>query len=348
MVDGTPHQKVGATGHTQVNWLGRLWPWSIVSVMLLVSSGLLPGGTGAAERALPVRIGVLTDSWGPTPQVAGLRNGLLELGYREHEDFVLGVRFTQGDVTALSTAARQLVQYGVDLIFAALANAARAAQSATTRIPIVFVNVGDPVGLGLVESFARPGSNITGVTALRHGLSPKRLELFREIVPGLKRVLYLYNVNDAVAVTEVKKSRDAARRLGIALVEQAVRTEQEAQAILTEIRTGKVDGIFSPSSVSLNIPGFILDATSQGALPTMFHTGFFVERGGLASYGTDLYETGRQAARLVDKIFKGVDPAEIPVEVNPKLEFVINLEVAHALGLIIPPEVLYQADKLVR
>ena len=302
----------------------------------------------AEERAQPIKIGVLTASWGPTPPTVGLRDGLLELGYRENEQFVLGVRFTQGDLTALPAAARELVQYGVDIIFTSEESPAKAAQMATTRIPIVFSVVADPVGLGLIQSFARPGGNITGVTDLHLELGPKRLEVFHEIIPGLKRVLYPYDAADADAVAEAKMYREAAHRLGIELVEKAVRTEEEAQATLAQISKGEVDGILMPLSVSLNIRGFVLEATSQRALPTMFHTAFWVERGGLASYGSDNHETGRQAARLVDKILKGANPAEIPVEVNPKIEFAINLKVAKALGLTIAPEVLYRADRIIR
>jgi putative ABC transport system substrate-binding protein len=280
--------------------------------------------------------------------MVGLRDGLLELGYRENEQFVLGIRFTQGDLTALPAAARELVQYGVDLIFASEESPAKAAQLATTRIPIVFSVVGDPVGLGLIQSFARPGGNITGVTDLRFELSPKRLEVFREIVPSLKRVLFLYDAADADAVARAKVYREAAHRLGIELIERPVRTEEEARATLAQISKGEVDGIVEPPQASLNIPGFILEAASQRALPTMFDAAFWVERGGLASYGPDFYASGRQAARLVDKILKGANPAEIPVEVNPKVEFAINLKVAKALGLTIAPEVLYRADRIIR
>jgi putative ABC transport system substrate-binding protein len=273
----------------------------------------------------------------------------MELGYRENEQFVIGVRFTQGDLAALPAAARELVQYGVDLIFTSDDSPAKAAQMATERIPIVFSVVSDPIGLGLIQSFARPGGNITGVTDLRLELGPKRLELFHEIVPGLKRVLYLYDAADADSVAGAKMYREAAHRLGLELVEKVVRTEEEAQAALAQIRKGEVDGILQPSSPSLNIPGFILEASSQQAIPTMFLTGaFWIERGGLASYGPDYHEIGRQAARLVDKILKGTKPAEIPVEVTPKVEFAINLKIAKALGLTIAPEVLYRADRIIR
>ncbi len=191
---------------------GHLWQWYIVLVVLLVSSGLPTWSASAEERARPIRIGALTASWGPTPQLVALRDGLVELGYRENEQFVIGVRFTQGDLAALPTTARELVQYGVDLIFAHREHAAKAAQMATSRIPIVFVGVNDPVGLGLVQSFARPGGNITGVTDLGLALGPKRLEVFREIIPGLKRVLYPYDPTDAYSVTGVRVYRDPARR----------------------------------------------------------------------------------------------------------------------------------------
>jgi putative ABC transport system substrate-binding protein len=327
---------------------GRWWQWYVALVALLMSSRLLTGSVGAEDRAYPIKIGVLTESWGPTPQVVGLRDGLLELGYRENEQFVLGVRFTQGDLSALPTAARELVQYGVDIIFTSEASPAKAVQMATTRIPIVFSEVDDPVGLGLIQSFARPGGNITGVTDLQFELIPKRLELFHEIIPGLKRVLYTYDAADAYAVSEARVYREAARRLGIKLVEQAVQTREEAQATLAQISKNEVDGILMPASLSLNIPGFVLEATSQRALPTMFNAASWVERGALVSYGANLHESGRQAARLVDKILKGANPAEIPVEVNPKVEFVINLKVAKALGLTIAPEALYRADRIVR
>jgi len=319
----------------------------LISLILIVSS-LFPGGSRDAEPAQLVRIGVLTPSWGPPPQVVGLRDGLQELGYREGEQFVIGVRFTQGDIKALLTAARELAKLGPDLIFAHRDGAAKAAQMATTRIPTVFAGVNDPVGIGLIKSFARPGGNITGVTDLELSLAPKRLEVFREVVPGLKRVLFPYDPADTYSVAGVKVYRKAAQRLGIVLVEKPLRTEEEAQAVLSQVQKGKIDGILRPASSSLNIPGFILEAAAKQGIPTMFNAVFMVEQGALSSYGPDEYETGRQAARLVDKILKGANPAEIPVEVNTKIKFAINLKVAKALGITIAPEVLYRADKVIR
>ncbi len=320
--------------------------WSVTLIILLVSGGLPTGSADAADQVRPIQIGTLNPSWGPVPPEAGLRDGLQELGYRENKDFVLGIRFTQGDTTALPAAARELIQFGANIIFASTQSAAKAAQRATTRLPIVFAIVSDPVGSGLVESFARPGGNVTGVADLSLELGPKRLELFRQIIPGLKRVLFLYAATDAASVEAARVYRGAARHLGIELVEQAVRTKEEAQAILAQVRKDEVDGILGAHQPPLNISGFIMEASSKRAIPTMFASSFFVEGGGLASYGPNLYETGRLAARLVDKILKGTKPADIPVEVNTKIEFAINLKVAKALGLTIPAEVIFRADKV--
>ena len=322
---------------------------SIVLVILLVHSGLLIDAVAAAEREHPIRIGALTASWGPTPMIIGMRDGLLEFGYREDADFFLGVRFTQGDINALHAAAHELVQDRVDLIFVDFDEAALAAKQATTQIPIVFAGVADPIGRGLVQSFAQPGGNITGVTDMELHLGPKRLQMFKEMIPHLKRVLFPYNAADSYAVPMSKVYRNTAEKLGITLVEQAVRTQEEARTALVQLRKREVDGILAPWSVSLNIPGFILKAAAQQGIPTMFSATFFPEqRGALASYAPDTYETGKQAARLVEKILKGTKPANIPVEVNSKIEFAINLKTAEALGLTIAPEVLFQANKIIR
>ena len=271
----------------------------------LVIAGLLESAAAAPPTRL-IKIGALTESWGPTPAIVGLRDGLQELGYRENEHFVIGVRFTQGNPAALAEAARDLVRHGTDIIVTAEGgNTAKAAQAATTRIPIVFMGGSDPVGMGLVKSLARPGGNITGTADLDIDIAPKRMEIFRELVPGLKRVLIPYDATNTYAVAQLPAYRDAARRLGFTLVERPVRTEEEAQAVLAKIRKGDVDGIFAPRFLSLNIPGFILDASQKLALPTMFHGFFFVEHGGLAAYSASDNQLGRQAARLVDKILNG-------------------------------------------
>ncbi|SRR5713226_885165 len=320
----------------------------LMFLAFLVGSGLVTGGLGAAERGKPVKIGVLTEGFGPTTGAVGLRDGLTKLGYRENKDFVIGVRFTQGDTSALPAAARELVQQGVDILFTDGRNPAKAAQMETTKVPIVFAGGGDPVGLGLIQSFARPGGNITGVSDLELELGPKRLEIFKEMIPGLKRVLFPYNATDAYSVSEAKAYRDAARQLKIVLVEKAVRTEDEAKTVLTKLKKGDIHGILSPRPMTSNIPGYVREAGSQSSMPTMFASTFFAENGGLASYTPNTYESGRMAARLVDKILKGTNPGEIPVEVNNNIELVVNLKVAKALGIKIAPEALYKANRVIR
>jgi len=241
---------------------------ALVIGLLMVSNALLASGVSAADPARPIRIGALNTSWGPTPALIGLKDGLQELGYRENEDFVIGVRFTQGDRGAFPAAARELVQLGADIIFVPVMHAAEAARMATSKIPIVFAGIsGDPVELGLIQSYARPGGNITGVTDLDLGLGPKRLEIFQEMLPGLKRVLFPYDASTPYTVAVAKDYRDSARRLGIVLVEKAVRTQDEAQVTLDEVRKGDVDGILSPSGVGLNIPVFVLQAATRRGIP---------------------------------------------------------------------------------
>ena len=317
-------------------------------ISLLLTVGLFAGAVCAADRLRTFRIGALTTAWGSTPMISGLRDGLLALDYREGEDFVLGIRFTQGDYTALPEAARKLVQYDVDLIFVGRALAAKAAQQATKEIPIVFAGVSDPVGAGLIDSFARSGGNTTGVSDLGLDLGPKRLEIFREMIPSLRRVLFPYEATNPDHKAEAKSFRAAAPPLGIELMERPLKNEGEAKILFARLRKGRVDGILAPRCCFLNLPGLILEVAERNSLPTMFGQAFWVERGALASYGPDYYTSGRQAARLVDKIFKGTKTVEIPVETNSKIEFTINWKVAKTRGLTIPPEVLYRAQKLIR
>lgn len=294
------------------------------------------------------KIGVLTESWGPTPAVAGLRDGLVALGYREGEQFAIGVRFTRGEVKALPNAMRDLLNAGSTIIFANGPNAAKVAQAATTTLPIVFAaDMPDPVQFGLVRTFARPGGNLTGISDLSHDLVPKRLEVLKELLPGLRRVIFPYDPNDESAVDGLRIFREAARRLGITLIERPVRTEDEARKVFSVLRKGDADAVMVPGTLALNIPGSILDLTSKHGLPSMFSGAFWVERGALVSYGADFYESGRLAARLVDKIIKGEKPATIPVESNPHIELVINLKAAKALGLSLAPSLLQRATRVI-
>jgi putative tryptophan/tyrosine transport system substrate-binding protein len=259
------------------------------------------------------------------------------------------VRFTQGDSTALSVATPELVDAGAALLFAASNRTATAVQQVTTQIPIVFAAVEDPVGSGLVQSFAQPGGNITGVASLDIELGPKRLQLFQALVPGLRRVLFLDEATDVYGQEAAKGYRAAARHVGMTWEEQVVRTTAHVQSLLSQVRPRQVDGILAPRCCALKIPGLILQAATEQRIPTMFVTNvYWMERGALASFGSNTYVSGRQAARLVAKILRGAHPSQIPVEVNAKIQFTMNLQTAAALGLTMVPDVLHQADQIVR
>ena len=329
------------------------WPRLIAPVACLAAAaglmiiGMLERATAAPPGRM-VKIGALTEAWGPTPAINGLRAGLEELGYRENQNFVLGVRFTQGNPSELAAAARDLVQHGVDVIVTAEGgNTAKAAQAATGRIPIVFMGGSDPVGIGLVKSLAHPGGNITGTADLEVDLGPKRMEIFKELVPGLKRLLLPYDATNAYIVAQLPTYRDAARRLSLTLIERPLRTEEEARTTLGKVRKGEVDGILPPRFLTLNIPGLVHEAAQKQGIPALFYGFFFVERGGLAAFSAADAQLGRQAARLVDKILNGAKPGELPVEQPTTFEFVINLKTARALGLTIPSTVLMRADRVI-
>jgi len=319
-----------------------------VFFLLIALTSLGTSDAGAVERPKPIRIGALTDSWGPTPGVIGLRDGLTDLGYRENRDFVIGVRFTEGNIAALPQAARELVKQGVDILFTNNPAPAKAAQQATKSIPIVFYGAGDPIGLGLIKSFSHPGGNMTGVTDLDLELDSKRLEIFKEMIAGLTRILFPYDKADAFSVTQANVFRESARRLKVTLIEKPILHADEAKAIFDDLKRTEVHGIMVPRSLSFNIPGLAVEVTGQKRIPTMFFGPWYVDQGGIASYGPDFYKSGRQASRLVDKILKGTDPREIPVEVNNDIEFVVNLKVATALGIKITPEALYRATRVIR
>jgi putative tryptophan/tyrosine transport system substrate-binding protein len=319
---------------------------AMLATLLVLQTFITYPSEGQTGRL--IKIGALTDSWGPTTAIVGFRDGLQELGYRENQDFVLGVRFTQGNAAELPGAARDLVRHGVDLIVVAGGGApAKAAQLATTKIPIVFMGGRDPVEAELVKSFARPGGNLTGVADLEVDLLGKRMEILRELVPRLTRLLVVYDATNTDTVSKAQAHRDAARQLGFTLVEKPVRTEDEARIAISSARKGEVDGMFAPRSLSLNIPGLMLEIAAKRSIPVMFQDGFFVERAGLVSYAANTYEVGRQAARLADKILKGARPADLPIEQPTKFELVINLKTAKALGLTVPQSLLLRADQVI-
>ena len=239
-----------------------------------------------------------------------------------------------------------MVLLKVDVIIAAATLAIQAAKQATKTIPIVFPRAGDPVGYGLVDSLARPGGNITGVSAVSLDLSGKRLELLKEALPRISRVAVLY---DPKVSLSLKEMQTVAQFLGVKIQALEVRTAADVEKAFSAMRKERSDSFITSPTPSINVhQKRILELTEKNRLPAMHSSKGWVEAGGLMSYGLDVFESDRRAAILVDKILKGVKPADLPVEQPTKFEFVINLKTAKHIGVTIRPNVLARADKVIR
>jgi putative tryptophan/tyrosine transport system substrate-binding protein len=282
----------------------------------------------------------------PRTNVGAFRQGLFELGYVEGRDLVIETRFAEGRVDRLPALAAELVALQVEVLVAANTASAKAAKAATATIPIVFIGTTDPVGLGLVASFARPGGNVTGVTSSPgEEIAGKGLELFKEAVPWISRVAVLYS-SERLYDPSVSVQWRVAPKLGITLLPHDARTRAELQAALAAITRERADGLFlfgSDKDTSL-----IFEFATRNRLPTMCDDGDLVEEGDvLMSYYSSPLDVRRHAARFVDKILKGAKPRDMPVERPTKFDLVINLKTAKTLGLTIPPSVLQRADQVI-
>ena len=301
-----------------------------------------------ARLQRPVRIAVLTSSWGPPPVVGPFTRHLIELGYAEGTDFFIATWFTEGDNPALYQRAREIVAAGVDIIVPVGAVETDAVRLAAPDHPIVFMYIGDPVAQGQVRSYAHPGGNMTGVAELGDAVAGKRLQLFAELVPAMRRVVLPFDRNDPYEAAQAGKYRAAAARLGIGFAATPLATADDAIAYVGGITRDDWGGILSPSDVGLNIPGLVIEATRTRGVPSMFDGPNYVDVGGLAAYGPPVEDQGRRGADIVDQIIRGISPAEIPVQAVTRQEFVINLATAAVLGMTIDPVILFKADRLFR
>jgi putative tryptophan/tyrosine transport system substrate-binding protein len=219
----------------------------------------------------------------------------------------------------------------------------------TQQVPVVFTQVSDPVRLGLVESIARPGGNITGIANLRAELSAKRLELFKDAVPSLRRVLVTYDRRKIEETEAVVSARGEAKRRGVILLEQAITTPLEVEPGLAKLEEGGQDGILIvQSGTNLNIPGRSLQVATSNKIPTMYPASFWTQFGALVSYGPDQFSQGWQAARLAHRILTGTPARELPVELPDRIEYIINLKTANRIGIQVSPSVLYRANRVLK
>ena len=324
-------------------------PSILVAVVLLVL-----GVTAEAQQAkkLPT-IGYLSarDPALESTRAEAIRLALRELGYIEGQNIATEYRYTEGKADRAPELLAELVRLKVDIIVVGNPTNIRAAVNATKTIPIVMMGPGtDPVVAGLIESLARPGGNVTGLTLLSEELGGKRLELLKEAVPKLARVAVLYNPATPGTVLEVKEALPvAARALGLTLRSWEVRDADAIEKVFAALNKERPDGLYVPSGLLMRtnvkrIASFAL----KSQLPSMYSNRQAVEAGGLMSYGADIADNYRRVAYYVDRILKGAKPADLPVEQPTKFELVINLKTAKQIGLTIPPDVLARANRLIK
>jgi putative tryptophan/tyrosine transport system substrate-binding protein len=282
----------------------------------------------------------------------GIRLALRELGYIEKQNIAIEYRYAEGKSDRFPELAAELVRLKVDIILTAGGDPpTRAAKNATKTIPIVMVSGGtDPVEAGLVESLARPGGNVTGITNLSRELGGKRLELLKEAVPKLARVAVLYDPASPASVREVKEVLPvAARALRLTIQPQEVRGADGFERVFAALNKQRPDGLFvSGSTLMRNNQKQIAGLALKSQLPSMYQTRETVDAGGLMYYGADVADSYKRVAYYVDRILKGAKAADLPVEQPKKFEFVVNLNTAKQIGLTIAPEVLARATQLIK
>ncbi len=324
--------------------------WLLATVFLTTAS--------IAEAQQPkkiFRIGYLS-SGNPTSdsaRVEGIRLALRELGYIEGQNLAMEYRFAEGRPNRESGLAAELVRLKVDIIVVSTGDVTiRAAKNATKTIPIVMLGAGtDPVEAGFVESLARPGGNVTGLTLLNRELGGKRLELLKEAVPKLSRVAVLYDPANPQSLREVKELLPAdARALKLTIQPWEIRAVDDFEKIFAALNKQRPDGLYALTAGGVMRPNRkrIADFALKSRLPSMYSSRETVEVGGLMSYGADLADRYRRVAYYVDKILKGAKPADLPVEQPTKFELLINLKTAKQIGLTIPQKVLARADKVIK
>jgi len=295
------------------------------------------------------RIGYLGGN-SPNTRSESFRQRLRELGYVEGKNIVIEWRHHEGKLDRLPALAAELVRLKVDIIITVGAPAARAAKEATTTIPIVMMQVGDPVGSGFVASLARPGGNITGLSSLAPELSGKRLELLKEVVPRLSRVAVFGTSTNPDTAQSVREVELAANALKVKLQYLDVLSPKDFETAFRAASKGRAQAVLYlvAGAVASGRQTEIAELAVKSRLPVIYSGRVIVEAGGLMAYGVNNTDLDRRAVTYVDKILKGRTPADLPVEQPMKFEFVVNLKAAKAIGLTIPPNVLVRADKVIR
>jgi putative ABC transport system substrate-binding protein len=322
---------------------------ALVLLTLALGLCLAPDPSHAQAVAKMPRIGMLSAAFVPYPGFEAFRHGLRDLGYVEGQSIALEYRHAEGKLERLPALAAELVLLKVDVIVADGVPAARAAQHASETMPIVFTGTYEAAqGQGLVASLAHPGGTSTGVTFQDPALMGKRLELLKAAVPGVTRVAYLWDAAP-ISARLLQEAEHAARALGIQLRPVEVREPYPFDQAFTTMAEVHADALLvQPSVEFFTRRTQLVDLVAQTRLPAIFEAREFAEAGGLMAYGNSVPAVFYRASTYVDKILKGAKPTDLPVEQAMQFELVINLKTAQALGLTIPPTLLFQADEVIR
>jgi putative ABC transport system substrate-binding protein len=310
--------------------------------------------THLAAEAQPTgklpRIGVLSSGRSTSPVLEAFRQGLRELGWVEGQNIVIDYRVTDGRIDRLDDLAAELVRLGVDVIAAGPTPPALAAKKATGTIPIVMLGAASPVELGLIDSLARPGRNVTGLSwSVDLEIIGKGVELLQEALPKLRLVAVLWNPTNPAQSLGITNLKAASRSAGVQLQLLAARGPDELAGAFAAMSKQRVEAVLVVAdALFVSHRARLADLEAKYRLPSMHSLRANVEAGGLMSYGPDLVAVWRRAAVFVDRILKGAKPADLPVEQPTKYELVINLKTAKGLGLTIPPAVLARADEVIR
>ena len=323
----------------------------IVTLTLGIPGAPLPGD--AQQPARTPRIGVLLPgapaAAARNPRMQAFYQSLREFGWVEGQNVVFERRYAQGQFGQLSDLATELARLNVDIIVTASTPPAMAAKSATTSIPIVILDPGDPVATGLVTSLARPGGNVTGVSSIAPDLAAKRLQLLKEAVPKLSRVAVLFNAAIPPAEVAFRELQAAAQTLGVQIGPVGVERPsglEDAFGVITKEQAAAL--VVFPDPLTFTNQERIVAFAAKGRLAAMFGAREFVDAGGLMSYGPNYPAMFRRGAYYVDRILRGTRPADLPVEQPMRFELVVNLKTAKALGLTFPPSILIRADQVIQ
>jgi putative ABC transport system substrate-binding protein len=328
-----------------------MW-YSAVGYLVTLTLSLLaaPLAAHAQPPAKAPQIGYLALRTGPAAEDEVFKQGLRDLGWIEGQNLGIEYRWAAGQVDRLPALAEELVRLPVDLIVAWSTPAVQAAKDATQTIPIVMTWVADPIRSGFVASLARPGGNITGTSSIQPELAGKKLELLRALLPNLSRVAFLAHGGDPVYRLFLQDAQDAAARLGMQMQPVVIGSLEELDSAFAAMHSERAEALMvQPLFMTMRGQGQkIADLAATHRLPTVSEGNQFAEDGGLLFYGPDRLAQLQRSVLFVDKILKGAKPGDLPIEQPMKFKLVINLKTAKALGLAIPPTLLFQADKVIK